>query len=393
MRMKQAKILFLVVVLLLTSVLVSCVPGGTQVARGWSGTAFHDGIICAGTVNGRVVAINATSRDLQWSHHIVTQSAGGLGCGPTTVADAIYSTPVVDGGLVYVGTYSGKVLALSIAARSQNLTFPQRGHGEWEWDCPRINAASNSIVADLEMSEDAIYVSSSNGRVYSLDKRYGDLNWESERLQDEKLWTPPVIHGDTIYVSTFGGRIYTLSAETGQLLDWFFESESGFASCPVIYEGTIYVGSFDNKLYAIKIGASEPSWSFSSGKWFWAAPVVNEGIVYAGCLDGRLYAIEAETGERLGEFDAGSPIVSSPVLTDSLLIVAGDSGTVYVFDLSVEPEDLSVPWKTIPIDAAVRSSFSAEDGLVYIRGEDNSLYVVDINLGRKDWDVSLTVEE
>jgi outer membrane protein assembly factor BamB len=49
--------------------------------------------------------------------------------------------------------------------------------------------------------------------------------------------------------------------------------------------------------------------------------------------------------------------------------------------------------KAISIGADVRSSFCAQEGLVYIRGEDNQLYVVDINMGGVSWKVNLTIEE
>jgi outer membrane protein assembly factor BamB len=400
-RMKQPKILFLALIALLPLILVSCISGYTQLAKGWSGTVVHEGIIYVGTMDGRVVSINSSTENLEWSYSAtpVTAPSSGLSCGQTSAPTAIYGTPVVDRDIVYIGTYSGQVLALNMLARSQNLTFPQQRYGEWEWACPIDNAKSNAIVADLLVREDAIYVSSSNGRVYSLDKEFGDLNWESKVLDEthRKLWTSPVISGDTLYFSTYDGHIYALSLETGELLDWSFKSEAGFASSPVIYEDTIFLGSFDRYLYAVKTGSDVPIWKFPqeepAGNWFWASPVVNEGIVYAGCLDGRIYAIEAETGGKLWEFDAGNPIVSSPVLMDNLLIVTDESGTVYVFDLSAELGDEAVPLKTISIGADVRSSFSAQEGLVYIRGEDNQLYVVDIDRGGVSWKVDLTEKE
>jgi len=206
---------------------------------------------------------------------------------------------------------------------------------------------------------------------------------------------------DTLYVSTFDGHIYALSAETGELLDWSFKSEAGFASSPVSDGDTIFLGSFDRHLYAVKIGSNVSMWKFPqekpAGNWFWASPVINEGIVYAGCLDGKLYAINATTGKQIWSYTTKdqkgkpSPIISSPVLMDNLLIVTDESGTVYVFELSAELKNEAVPLKTIPIGAAVRSPFCAQDGLVYIRGEDNSIYVVDIDKGKvvDGWPVPL----
>jgi outer membrane protein assembly factor BamB len=369
--MKQPKILFLVVIALLPLVLVSCsLFGGASVSGGWAGTAFRDGIIYTGSRDGRVVAINSSTQNQLWNYTI-------------TPATTIYTTPIVDGDLVYVGTYSGQVYALTIARGIERWVYPRTG-------------SIGAIVGTPVVANETIYISSSDGRVYALDTTYGDLKWKSEPLAD-KLWTSLTVIGDTLYVSTFDGHIYALSLETGELSDWSFESEVGFASSPVIDEDIIYVGSFDRHLYAVRIGSNVSMWKFPqekpAGNWFWASPIVNEGIVYAGCLNGKLYAIEAKTGEEIWEFDAESPIVASPVLMDNLLIVTAESGTVYVFDLSAEIGDEAVPLKSIPIGADVKSSFCAQEGLVYIRGEDNSIYVVDIDKGEVSWKVSLTIEE
>jgi outer membrane protein assembly factor BamB len=371
--MKQPKILFLVVIALLPLVLISCF-GAAQPMGGWSGPTVQDGIIYVGSRGGRVVAINVSSREQQWQWPD-NDTPGSL----------IYTTPIVDGDLVYIGTYSGQVYALTIDRGTERWVYPRTG-------------SIGAIVGRPFVANETIYVSGSDGRVYALDTTFGDFKWKwQSETPVEKLWTSPTVMGDNLYVSTFNGHIYALSLATGESLDWSFESEAGFASSPVIDEDIIYVGSFDRHLYAIEIGSNVSMWRFPqdkpAGNWFWASPIVNEGIVYAGCLDGKFYAIEAETGEKLWEFDAGSPLVSSPVLMDNLLIVIDESGTVYVFDLSIDIGDEAVPLKAIPIGADVNSPFCAHEGLVYIRSEDNQLYVVDIDKGEVSWKVSLTIEE
>jgi len=389
--MKQPKILLLLVVIaLLPLTLVSCISGGTQSAGGWPGTTVYDGIIYAGSTDGRVVAINSSTENLEWSYSIapVTAPSSGLSCGQTSATTAIYGTPVVDRDIVYIGTYSGQVYALTIARGADRWVYPRTG-------------SIGAIVGSPVIANETIYISSSDSMVYALDTIHGDLKWKSEILDEEgkrheKLWTSLVVHDGAVYMSTFDGHIYALSAETGEL-DWSFESEAGFTSSPVIDEDTIFLGSFDRYLYAVKIGSDVPMWKFPeekpAGNWFWASPIVNEGIVYAGCLDGKVYAIEAQTGGKLWEFDAGNAIVSPPVLMDNLLIVTDESGTVYVFDLSAELEDEAAPLKVISIEADVRSSFCAQEGLVYIRGEDNWIYVVNIDSGTVSWKVPLTIEE
>lgn len=395
-RMKQVKTVLLIVIVLLPVLLVSCLSGTSSVATGWAGTTIRNGIICTGTKAGTVVVMNSSTKNVEWSYSLtVTAPSGGLSCGPTSVTTALYATPVIEGDMVYVGTYGGQVLALNMLARNQSSPFPQQRYGEWEWDAPLDGGQSNAIVGDLLVAGSSIYVSDSNGRVYSLDKEFGDQNWGSGILDESyrKLWTSPVIQGDSLYVATFDGHVYSLATETGAALNWTFESSVGFASSPVISGDTIFLGSFDRHLYAIKIGADEPEWIFpqdgSVGNWFWASPVIKDGIVYAGCLDGRLYAIAIETGAEVWDFDAGDPIIASPVLLDDFLVVTSRAGNVYVFDLGAQVGGQGVPSRTIALGAAVDSSFCGQNGLVYIRDESDSLHVVDINTGQASPPISL----
>jgi outer membrane protein assembly factor BamB len=398
--MKKPKILLFILIVLLPLTLVSCISGSAQLAKGWSGTVVHDGIIYAGTVDGRVVAINSSTRNLEWAYSIApaTTPSSGLSCGQPSVTTAIYSTPLVDRDLVYIGTYSGQVYALTTAMGADRWVYPRTG-------------SIGAIVGSSIIANGTIYISSSDSMVYALDTIYGDLKWKSEILDEEgkrheKLWTSPVIQGNTLYVSTYDGHIYALSVETGELLDWSFESEAGFDSSPVIYEDTIFLGSFDRYLYAVKIGSDVPMWKFPeekpAGNWFWASPIVNEGIVYAGCLDGIVYAIDAETGKELWQFESqdssGKPaaIVSPPVLAGDLLIVANEAGNVYVIDPETgdgerieNPENGDKP----TIDARIRTPFCTDEGLAYIRDEDNTLHVVDIVNGEVIWNLDLTEKE
>jgi len=387
---KQTKILFLIAVSLFGLVLASCVPGGAQPAKGWSGITSNNGTLYMGSMDGKIMAVNASARtqqlhfpaDGEWEYPITAPSGGGLSCSQTSASVAIYGTPAVDEALVFIGGYNGKVYALNTSARSQNLDFPQMRDNEWFY--PKTNEVIGAIVGSPVVSEDAIYVTSSNGKVYSLDKDFGDQRWESDVLA-KKLWSTPYVEGDKVYVSSFDGHLYALSAEDGSIT-WSFATESkiGFVSSPVVSNGVIFVGSFDRNLYAVKVESNETLWKFAGDSCFWATPLVSNNVVYAGCLDGEIYAIDAGSGTQLWSFDAGSPIVVSPILVDDSLVVAAESGNVYVINSKTgtgerirNPGNDNKP----TINALVQATPCVQEGIVYIRGQDNYLYALDIEQG------------
>lgn len=396
--MKIERLAPFIAVTLFVLVLCSCIPSAGQ-AEGWPGVSSHNGLLYTASGDGSIMAINHSARlngqhfpslaDGEWSFRIDVPAGGGLGCGPSSVPAAFYSAPIAGEGLVYAGIYEGDVLAMSPSARSQNLTFPQRGSGEWVCPLP------GNIVGRPVIDGNILYVPSSDGRVYGLDTAYGDLKWNSEALS-EKLWTGPAVEGGTIYVSTFEDYVYALPTEGASPSEdvkpsWTFKGDAGFVSSPVLYDDIVFVGSFDHNVYGIKVGETEPMWKFAGGNWFWATPVISEGIVYAGCLDGKVYALDAETGDELWEFDTESRIVASPVLADDLLVVACDSGEVYILrtDIAVDQRLASAP---ISIGASIRGSICAQDGTAYIRAENDCLYALDIDEGKISWEFPLTTD-
>jgi outer membrane protein assembly factor BamB len=392
---KQVKILFLIVFSLLGLVLASCVPGGTQPAQGWSGITLNDGILYTGSMDGKIMAVNPSARsqnlsfpaDGEWEYPITAPSGGGFSCSQTSASVAIYGTPAVDGDLVFIGTYAGKVskvYVLNTSTRSQeSSTSLQKRNGEWYYPDPETDEEIEGVVGSPVVSDDAIYVTSSNGKVYCVDKHFGDKKWESDVLA-KKLWSTPYIGGDNVYISTFDGHLYALSAEDGSIT-WSFATESkiGFVSSPAVYEGTIFAGSFDGNLYAVEIGESEPLWKFAGGNCFWAVPVVSNNTVYAACLDGEIYAIDVDNGTELWSFDAGSSIVVSPLLVDDSLVVVSDSGEVYVLKTDAVDDNRVV--KKLSIGVSVQAIPCVLDRMVYVRGQDNCLYALDIEQGEVIW--------
>jgi outer membrane protein assembly factor BamB len=382
--MKRVKTVVLIVVVLLPLLFGSCLSGASSVAKGWAGTTIQDGIVYAGTKTGTVVAVNSSTRSIEWSYSLtVTTPSGGLSCGPTTTTAALYATPVVDRGIVYVGTYGGEVHALSTADGDNIWVYPPKGEGY-----------IGAVVGRTIVVGGIVYSSSSDGNIYALNATNGRLEWKTDHALAEKLWTSPAVVGDKLYVSTFDGHIYSLSAMTGAFLDWSFESTASFASSPVVFGDTIFLGSFDRHLYAVKIGTDEPTWIFPqdkpAGNWFWASPVIRDGIVYAGCLDGKIYAVNATTGTETWEFDTGNPIVVSPVLMNEFLIVTNDAGVVYVFDLNAQTGGQGISSNPISLGVPVNSPFCAQNGLAYIRSEDDSLYIVDVSTGQMSSPIPLT---
>jgi outer membrane protein assembly factor BamB len=178
--------------------------------QGWSGFDSYDGILSLGSMKGEILALNPSARsqgltfpsksDGEWVLRIKAPAAAGgmcgpLGCTPAAPSVAIYSTPAVAGDLVCVATYvgdGGKVMAINRFAPG----YDEEGNPSWkkqgEWVYPRGQSSFiGAVVGSPVVVEDALYVGSSDGKVYALDAVYGDKRWEFDT--GGKIWTSPML--------------------------------------------------------------------------------------------------------------------------------------------------------------------------------------------------------
>jgi outer membrane protein assembly factor BamB len=245
---------------------------------------------------------------------------------PEIDLEAIYTTPPVIDGTVYLGGYSGDVYALSL----------DEGSVLWSFD------TDGPIIAGLAASETAVYAATDKGLLYVLDPQNGQPK-VTPFDAGGGIWGTPLLVEDVIYVASVNGKLYALDAETlDPIWDAPFEAGRGLISDPVLADGAILVGGFDRTLHAVDAASGEERWPFKADNWFWGKPLVLDGIVYAPNLDGRLYALSLESGEPAWDapFEAVEPLRSSPIIASDTLVIADRKGNVYGLD----PDSGTLNW-------------------------------------------------
>ncbi len=371
----------LALVLVAILVLASCTAAGARgIAQGWAGGVIADGTVFVGSMEGKVMALDATdgTRRGQPIALLGQAASGGFGCSAGgTSAVAIYSSPAFANGLLYVGGYDGKVNAFTFVDGQLRA--------EPRWIYPRSGSLS-PIIGGLVATGGKVYVTSGNGFVLALDAADGFKEWVFDA--GDKIWAAPAVEGGTVFVGSFDGKLYALDADTGDL-KWEFTTGGTIATTPAVAGGIVYVGSFDRHLYAVSAATGELKWRFpAEGQdgpdgWFWAKPLVHNGIVYAPNLDGKVYAVDAFSGSSVRVYDLGLPISSSPVAVGDSIIVASSvtnrskrQGKIYSLTAgSNQPKLLQ------DISETIFAPLFASDTTVYVQTMANNLYAIDATSG------------
>jgi outer membrane protein assembly factor BamB len=246
-----------------------------------------------------------------------------------------YAAPAVDGSHVVVAS---QLPATGFLGRARNVVWGVNADtGDELWD---FEGAEGQYIEGGAIADGVFVVGNSDGGVYALDVRSGDLKWRFET--GHRVWATPLIDGGKVYIGSMDRHLYALDLSDGNV-HWDLEGGGAFASMPILLDGTLYVGAFDNRLYAVGADTGTEVWSFAGENWFWGSPAIHDDIIYSADVDGNVYAVEIATGEQIWQQALEEPMRAGPALTEdgSRLFASGQNGTLYALDTA----DGAVKWR------------------------------------------------
>jgi outer membrane protein assembly factor BamB len=249
---------------------------------------------------------------------------------------AIYATPVLADGVLYVASHRGAVVALDAAtgALAQGWTKPAE--------------LDDEVVATPAFDGRRLFVATGGGDIYTVDAASGAVS----RLVEGggRIWGQVVLQQGRLIVGNLDERrVRAFDAETGDLL-WETDVAGGVAGDPVMNDTHLIVGSLDRAIDALDPASGEVRWRFKGDGWFVTHPLIDGSILYAGTLDGSVYALDEQTGTQRWHFrEEGRTFRASPALLGGTLVVAGRDGEIFGLD----PDTGQLDWRQVVVDAQI----------------------------------------
>jgi hypothetical protein len=109
-------------------------------------------------------------------------------------------------------------------------------------------AASGPVASSPAVADGGVYVGSSDGHLYAVDRATGAERWRV--ATGGSVFSSPAAVVGLVYVGNDGGVLFAVDAATGTER-WRFETEDSTRSSPAVLDGVVYVGSDDGHLYAL----------------------------------------------------------------------------------------------------------------------------------------------
>ena len=331
-------------------------PGNaSKLTRAWSyatggevssSPVVAGGVVYVGSADKKLYALDAATGARIWSY---------------ATAGAVYSSPAVSGGVVYVGSDDKKIYAINTAD----------GTLRWSYLTGGKLATAAALVAD-----GLVVMGSRDGNVYALDQDTGTLEWSYNTWA---VWGAAAISGSTVYVGSDQSKVFALDAATGDLI-WSAGTGGRVRSGVTVSGTSVFVGADDDRVYAFDAATGALRWKTAvlpAAGIVRSTPAVSGGVVYVDTgetapMGSHLYAFDAATGVQICSQAMADYATSSVAVANGLAIVGSFSYQLYVFD-ALTCEKLWDSGFTV-MQGGIASSPAVAGGAIVVGSNDKSVY-------------------
>jgi outer membrane protein assembly factor BamB len=303
------------------------------------------------TVGGGIAFVGFTESSTETGALYAFDPETGQELWNVAVDSLILPEPFYADGTVYVGASDGCVYAADVETKRLKPGWPPRNE-KGEVACQTEDA----IWATPLVSEGRVYVAAMDHHVYSLDAESGEVIWRSQ--VGGAMAAPPtlVLEDGILYVGAFDGKLYAIEAESGKPVEGFsFEASNWIWSKVLALGDQLYVTALDGKLYALDPSSGAEIWSYCSsseessgrcqGVVLRASPVESGGSIIIATEAGEVMAVADAV--RQWEWPSGTPeagILTTPVVSGDILYVVLMNGQVQ----ALEAENGTQRWTFSP---------------------------------------------
>lgn len=283
--------------------------------------AMDGGLMYVGTEDGTLICMDAQTGDEKWRY----QSRGPIG-----------QMPLVNGNLVVFANEGDQVIALDALS------------GEFKWvykgDTPEENTLRGHAGVSSDSTGELFFTGFANGNIVALRRDTGSVAW-LQSLKGEAsgffdVDATPVVLDETLYVTSSSGGVYALDKTSGlvrwrtPLWDASMPSASGNVG-GLTTDGTyLYVAVADLGIHALDLQGNVV-WRVGANKGGEPATPVLSGdlVLYSLAKDG-LFLARRRSGEVVEYWDPGDGVSAPPAVTsDGRMFVLTNRAILYAFDL------------------------------------------------------------
>ncbi len=292
---------------------------------------------------------------------------------------------------------------LVVASTATSLIALDAETGAEKWRIPHVPSDSSPLI-----QEGMVFIGTFGEGLKALDAATGEQIWQflagdvavPDSAPPESFDSAPVIVDGTLYTGSgpYGG-LYALDPATGEER-WRFDTLGAAGTSPAIRDGVVFISSdalwdvnqddpAPSSLYAVDAATGEERWhvAFGAEDLSFSSPVATDEAVVVGVTNpmvGSSYylAVDAATGDELWRVDLDGPLwMGTPGANGDLVYLAGGETPALI---AVDAATGEERWR-FEVGLALFTAPVIADGLVYLQSQDGYLTALDAVTGAEQW--------
>ena len=287
------------------------------------------------------------------------------------------SSPVIDGGLLFIISRQGQMLCLNAA--TGEVVWQKDLRVELQAKEPTWGFAGSALVQGDRVIVDV-------GTVAAMDKKTGNVIWKSEKFLASYSTPVPLEYAGQKLLACFNGLgLVLLTAEEGKTFSikkWKTNYDINAADPVLVGEKMIFITSgykVGGAMLEIAPGEMKEAWKTKDMGAQFSAPVLYKGCLYGfdGNVDNSiLKCLDAATGAV--KWVGPKYKMGSLMLADGKLITQADGGELAV--VQAAPDGYHELAKAKPLDGQCWTMPVLSDGVIYCRSnKEGQLVAVDVS--------------
>ena len=281
--------------------------------------------------------------------------------------ESIESSAAIVDGVVYVGSQSGDLLAVSLNS----------GDELWRYRAAEFGIGESSPC----VGQGLVYIGDLEGVLHAVDVRTGKAAWTFPT--EGEIKSSPVLVGDRVLVGSYDSHLYALEADTGLHL-WTVMTEGYVHSTPSVADGVAFISGCDEIFRAIRVEDGRELYQVPSIAYTGASPALAGDAAYFGTFSNQVVSVSRRERKVLWRYESKEsqfPFYSSAAVVGGRVVLGGRDRKVHCLEAATG-ESL---W-TFATRARVDSSPVAVGDRIYVGSNDGRFYVLNLEDGRKVWE-------
>jgi outer membrane protein assembly factor BamB len=269
------------------------------------------GRIYVGTNDGTMVCLDTFDGSERWRY---------------ATRGPIMQPPVLAGDLVFFSNEADQVYALD------------QDTGKFRWqhrlETPEEYTIRGHAGVAVSSRDKLVFSGFANGTMVALRTTTGSVTWmtalagEADRFVD--VDGTPIVSGDTVFVTSTSGGVYALDKTTG-LVRWRLPIEGAGG---LVTDGELlYVAAANAGIHAIDHSGNIVWRQGTRGGGEPAQPVLSGDYLMYALSDDGLFIADKRTGVVHQYFDPGDGVSSQPTLVKDRVYVLSNRGTLFAMDM------------------------------------------------------------